>query len=135
MKYNKSEIFRNAWANRKETGKSLSECLKKAWAEAKSQANETKKNVVVKTYYSYNQRRYSLPWVCKVENGNYNFEIKVGMYTANHGDEGNLIVFTPVIGQVYAYGQKDYRGGKTEKNFIVWNGNEFVPCDKIGTIK
>lgn len=39
------------------------------------------------------------------------------------------------VGQVYGYGQKDYRGNGTVKKFAKWDGEKFVPCDKIGKVK
>ena len=48
------------------------------------------------------------------------------------GDEGDLIVSSPVTGQIYGWGQKDYRGGNTEKNFVKWDGSQFIECDKFG---
>lgn len=45
------------------------------------------------------------------------------------------MVTEPVEGQVYGYGQKDYRGNNTEKKFAKWIGEKFVPCDKIGQVK
>lgn len=45
------------------------------------------------------------------------------------------MVTEPVEGQVYGYGQKDYRGSNTEKKFAKWTGEKFVPCDKIGRVK
>lgn len=40
MKYNKSEIFKNAWAMVKEAGMTLSAALKNAWAIAKGTLKE-----------------------------------------------------------------------------------------------
>ena len=36
--------------------------LKKSWQEAKKMKDEVK-NVVVKSFYDYNARRYGTPWV------------------------------------------------------------------------
>ena len=53
-------------------------------------------NAVIDTFASYNTRRYSLPWVCKMdEHGKYNFNEKIGTYSATHGEEGELVVFHP----------------------------------------
>ena len=95
------------------------------------------KNAVINHYYSYNERRYSTPWVCEMTaDGKYNFEKRIGIYTGNgrKGEEGDLVIFDPVVGQVYGYGQKDYRGGNTEISFAKWNGEEFVACDKLGSL-
>lgn len=111
----------------------ISSALKKAWKEAKVMAKEIK-NVVVEHFESYNARRYSTPWVCKMnETGRHDFSERVGCYTAPAGEAGDLIIYAPVVGQVYGYGQKDYRGNNTEKSYVKWNGTGFVKCDKVGT--
>ena len=133
-KYNLSSIMKRAWALVKEVGMTISSALKKAWKEAKEVVEEIK-NVVVEHFYSYNPRRYSTPWVCVMtEDGKYDFSKPVGEYTANKGDEGDLIIYQPEVGQVYGWGQKDYRGNNTEKNYIKWTGSGFVKCDKLGAV-
>ncbi len=132
-KYNLSAIMKRAWALVKQFKVTISEALKKAWKETKDMAN-TIKNVVVERFISYNKRRYSKPWVCKMDtNGKYNFKEEVGTYSAVHGDEGDLIIYKPEIGQVYGYGQKDYRG-ESYIRFIKWNGTGFEACDKLGNL-
>lgn len=138
-KFDLSKIMKRAWELVKKAGMSISSGLKKAWEEAKNMC-ETAKNVVIGHFYDYNARRYSLPWVCLIdEQGKHDFSQKVGAYSANHGEEGDLIVFEPVIGQVYGFGQKDYRGGYNNRNTVrkiaKWTGTEFVECDKFGNIK
>lgn len=66
MKYNLSKIMKRAWKLVKKVGMSISSGLKKAWEEAKM-VKEIK-NVVLKEYMSYNKRRYSKPWICKMQN-------------------------------------------------------------------
>ena len=69
-------------------------------------------NAVLDSWGAYNQRRYGCPWVCVMRaDGSYNFGPRVGTYTGNarQGEGGDLVVFEPVVGQVYGYGQKDYR--------------------------
>lgn len=93
------------------------------------------KNAIIASYTSFNSRRYSSPWVCTVDDtGKYNFKASVGTYTGNGrtGDAGDLVVFEPVDGQVYGYGQKDYRGNNTEIKFAKWENESFVECDKLG---
>jgi hypothetical protein len=94
--------------------------------------------IIIKSYESFNQRRYSTPWVCEMtQDGKYDFSKRVGTYTGNgyQGEEGDLVIFDPVVGQVYGYGQKDHRGGNTEKAYVKWDGSRLVPCDKIGRVK
>lgn len=76
-------------------------------------------NAVLDSWGAYNQRRYGCPWVCVMRaDGSYNFEPRVGTYTGNarQGEGGDLVVFEPVVGQVYGYGQKDYRSSRS----MVW---------------
>lgn len=94
-------------------------------------------NVIIASFGSYNFRRYSTPWVCRMNNrGGYDFNVKVGIFTGKDGEEGDLIVYKPETNQVYAYGQKDYR--KSSGSFIEyakWDGESFVLCDKLGRTK
>ncbi len=95
------------------------------------------RKAVIDSYGSYNRRRYSRPWVCRMTpTGEYDFENRIGTYTGSlPGDAGDLVVFDPVKGTVYGYGQKDYRNRNTDINHAIWNGEEFVACDKLGRIK
>lgn len=75
------------------------------------------------------------PWVCVMRaDGSYNFEPRVGTYTGNarQGEGGDLVVFEPVVGQVYGYGQKDYRSSRSMVCYAKWDGSGFVRCDKLG---
>lgn len=93
-------------------------------------------DAIIESYLRYNHRRYSLPWVCEIHEAKYDFKKRVGVYTGEQpGDAGDLVVFDPVVGQVYAYGQKDYRGNNTEKKFAKWDGEKFVRCDILGREK
>jgi len=86
----------------------------------------------LKHFEIYNERRYSTPWVATIKDGKYDFANKVGYYTGNNGDEGDIVVTDPQQNVIYAYGQKDYRGGNTSKDFAIWDGEKFVKCDKAG---
>jgi hypothetical protein len=92
------------------------------------------RNAVIYSFGVYNEKRYSMPWVCcMTERGQFDFSKRVGVYTAKDGFEGDLVVTDPVVGQVYGYGQKDYRNPRhTMICFAKWDGNDFVPCDKLG---
>lgn len=95
-------------------------------------------NAIIASYSSFNQRRYGIPWVCAMTPaGKYDFSQRVGTYTGDgdRGESGSLVVTNPVEGQVYGYGQKDYRGNNTERKFAKWTGEKFVSCDKIGCVK
>ena len=96
------------------------------------------KNVLLHTYPSFNQRRFSDWWVAKVkEDGSYDFNDRCGGITGRgkSGEAGDLYVFSPVEGQVYAYGQKDYRGNGSGIYHRVWQDGEFKICDKLGRVK
>ena len=90
-------------------------------------------NQVIAHFGSYNARRYSTPWVCVMtRDGRYDFKTRVGTFSGRNGEEGELVVFDPVPGQVYGYGQKDYRGNNTDIRYAKWNGEQFIPCNKLG---
>lgn len=134
-KYDLSKIMKRAWYLVKKAGLTISRGLRAAWKEAKEVAEKIK-NATVEHFESYNKRRYGTPWVRMVdETGKYDFSKRVGTFTGSDGEEGNLVVFEPVVGQVYGWGQKDYRGGNTIKKFAKWTGSEFVECDKLGNNK
>lgn len=68
---------------------------------------------VIKTYDSYNPRRFGRPWVAKVnKDTTKDFQTRIGGYTGSHGEGGQLYINKPIEGQVYAYGQKDYRNSR-----------------------
>lgn len=96
------------------------------------------KNVIIKSFGGFNDHRYGTPWVCTMDaDGTHNFTAKVGTYTGDgrRGEAGDLIVFDPVPGVVYGYGQKDYRKNHGERGYALWDGSQFVPCDKLGREK
>lgn len=129
------EIVRNAIANHGGNSRMyLSSALRTAWSE--NRAPKEYKNVIINTYSSFNQRRYSNPWVALVEDGKYNFSKKIGEYTGRYGcgEAGELYIYAPVEGQIYAYGQKDYRGKNTEIIFATFANGHFVTCDKLGRV-
>lgn len=90
---------------------------------------------VIAHFDSYNKRRYSLPWVCQMTpDGKHDFKSRVGTFSDRDGNEGDLVVFDPIPGMVYGYGQKDYRGGNTIIRYAKWDGERFVPCNKLGFV-
>lgn len=84
----------------------------------------------LKHYESFNPRRYGDPWVAPVDpkTAKPDFTKKVGGYTGgyNRGEAGDLYLFEPVEGTVYTYGQKDYRGNKTERGYAKYTNGGFV---------
>lgn len=85
----------------------------------------------LKSYDSFNSRRYSNPWVAIVDKttAKPDFSVRVGGYTGgyNRGEAGDLYVTNPQDGAVYMFGQKDYRGGNTEREYAKFTGGVFVP--------
>ena len=97
--------------------------------------NMKAENVVLATYGSYNERRYSRPWLAIIKSGRYDFDAgrAAGYCTeASAGDGGDIIIRKPATGVVYAHGQKDHRGKGTRIRFAKWDGEKFVECDKAG---
>lgn len=84
---------------------------------------------------SYNHRRYSTPWLTKVNaQGKITFDEKIAGCTCQNGSDGQLYFYDePVENQVYAYGQKDYRGGNTKKLYCIYRDGEFlkVPPERL----
>lgn len=128
-------IMKTAWQIYKNAGcktrAEFSLALKMAWEIAK---NNTPKQVVIATFDQYNQRRYGTPWAAKLENGKYEFG--AGTYSAdyNYGDAGDLYINRPINNTIYAYGQKDHRGGKTMLQFAIYKNGKFIECDKLGRV-
>lgn len=91
---------------------------------------------VLASFGDYNPRRYSKPWVGTCDDtGRISFDF-VGRFTGNSDDGGDIVIFNPVEGQVYAYGQKDYRKPRyTLISFKKWTGETFVKCDRLGRDK
>lgn len=101
-------------------------------------AADSAKNVVLATFGDYNERRFSAPWCCTMTaEGKFDFTSRPAVYTGDvrHGTGGDLVVTTPKVGTVYAYGQKDNRSTKSRTLFSKWDGIQFVPCDRLGREK
>lgn len=91
------------------------------------------KNAIIASFPEYNARRYSMPWVCEMkEDGSYDFGKRIGTYSGGKGCAGELVVFAPEADKTYGFGQKDYRGNNTEIHYAKWNGERFIPCNKLG---
>ena len=87
----------------------------------------------VTKYESFNSRRYSDPWVALVgKNGRLDFSQKIGGYTGGYrtGDAGELYITNPQENQIYAYGQKDYRGNTGGYRYVQYKNGEFVEVKK-----
>lgn len=86
-------------------------------------------------YDSFNERRYSNPWVAICDSKcKPNFDKKVGEYTGGYGkgESGDLIVYEPVEGAVYMYGQKDNR--KTQhsvREYVIFHHGQFWKHSKM----
>ena len=83
----------------------------------------------IETYQSYNHRRYGTPWVAIINpaTAKPDFSRSVGGYTGANGSAGDLYVTDPQDGAVYMHGQKDYRGGNTQREYHLYVNGEFVP--------
>lgn len=91
----------------------------------------------IKTYESFNARRFGNPWVAKVNKaGKIDFSERVGGYTGGYGrgEAGSLFVAAPQEGQIYAFGQKDYRGNRGGYDYAVFLDGEFKEIEKAEII-
>lgn len=87
----------------------------------------------VTKYEGFNSRRYSDPWVALVgKNGRLDFSQKIGGYTGGYrtGEAGELYITNPQANQIYAYGQKDYRGNNGGYQYVQYKNGEFVEVKK-----
>ena len=96
--------------------------------------------VVVRRFDTFNHRRYGNPWVAIVskDTGKIDFSNRVGGYTGGYGkgDAGDLYINNPVVGAVYAYGQKDYRGSSGGYYYVKYIGDgHFEDVEKNDLIK
>ena len=93
--------------------------------------------VKINDFEAYNHRRYSRPWVALVVDAKPDFSAEVGRYTAKSGDAGELVIVDPQVGQVFTYGQKDYKGRHTEIAYCVYTekGLVDVPADKLSSVQ
>lgn len=99
---------------------------------------EGMKMLKVKDYSEFNFRRYSNPWIAKLnEELKPDFDAKAGGYSGgyNKGEAGYLYITQPEEGAIYMYGQKDYRGGNTEREYVKIVNGVCVSCNKLGDIE
>lgn len=96
---------------------------------------------VIKSYAAYNSRRYGMPWAAKVgKTARIDFSEKISGYTGGWGtgDAGDLYIENPEEGQIYAWGQKDYRNrtGSTCYYGIYQNGalTEIAKTDLVKAV-
>lgn len=93
--------------------------------------------VKIKNFEAYNHRRYSRPWVALVVDAKPDFSAEVGRYTAKSGEAGELVIIDPQVGQLFTYGQKDYKGHNTAVAYCVYTekGLVDVPADKLSSVQ
>jgi len=66
---------------------------------------------------SYNQRRYSKPWIARVTSWEKKPELAWGEY---HGDDnGGTLEITAEPGDIIRWGQKDYRGNGGRNEWVI----------------
>ena len=91
--------------------------------------------IIIAHYDSFNSRRYSNPWVAIVGSDHApDFSKNVGGYTGGYmrGEAGDLYIDSPREGEIYIFGQKDYRGRGAANRYITIVDGAPVPCDRLG---
>lgn len=95
--------------------------------------------IIIQKFEEFNQRRYSNPWVARVnpETGKIDFKESVGGYTGRYGagEAGELYFAKPIDGAVYAYGQKDYRGNNGFTAYVQYKNGELEEVQKSQLIE
>lgn len=88
--------------------------------------------LTVKEFHYFNQRRYSDPWIAKVDENGINFDKQIGEYTGGYrtGEPGELIIYKPENGQIVAFGQKDNRGNGGFTTYAVVQDGKLVEIDR-----
>ena len=79
-------------------------------------------------YNSYNQRRYSRPWISKVTNwpAGQRPTIEWGQYEGD--DNGGEVVMIAQPGDIIRHGQKDNRGNNSSRDWYIVSGSgELAP--------
>lgn len=112
--------------------------LRQLWAIAKEgvkkmeEAAKEYKMVAICTYERFNERRYGDPWVALITKTKEWVFKGIGGYTGARGagEAGELYVTAPVNGQVYAYGQKDYRKPGKAYEYVQFRDGAFYPVAK-----
>ena len=83
--------------------------------------------ITITKYDAFNSRRYSNPWAAKLALNNDNLAYDFcGTYTGYNGTAGDLLI-DAAPGTVIAWGQRDHKGGKTDR--------QFGEVEEDGTIK
>lgn len=93
---------------------------------------------VIKSYESFNERRYGNPWIAKVNSeGKIDFSVRIGGYTGKYGkgEAGQLYVTDPKENTIYAFGQKDYRGNNSEHEYVQFKDGKFIPIKKTELVE
>lgn len=94
---------------------------------------------VIKNYGSFNHRRYGNPWVTIVnpKTAKPDFSKEIGGYTGGYGrgEAGELYVNDPQENAVYMFGQKDYRGNNTERQYVQYKNGEFIPVSSENLVE
>ena len=89
---------------------------------------------VIIEYPSYNEKRYSKPWVAKVLAWPIGVRpiFKFGEFVGEHGNAG-YVEIDAEPGDVIATGQKDYRGNNTDREFYVVQDGGVVNGEPLST--
>lgn len=82
----------------------------------------------------YNERRYSKPWIAKVDfKENPKGEFSFGDFIGQQGEEGLLSLINVNVGDIVATGQKDFRKPKnsTPSYFVVLEDGSLDAIEKV----
>ena len=121
MKFNRSEIMRNAWTIRRESGCTMSAALKKAWAVAKKGIEMSKKDQIIERLNKIvamgnapqNGYHYELivsDWVKYGKNRTY-FKVVETRDNSRHCKEGNYGYFDNIANEYFPVKSIDFDFG------------------------
>jgi hypothetical protein len=69
---------------------------------------------ITRKTHEYNEKRYSKPWIAKVDFSTPDIDFSWGRWVGDEGEAG-LLELDCEIGDIIATGQKDYRKPKNSK--------------------
>lgn len=91
---------------------------------------------ITKEFGSYNQRRYSRPWIARVSAWPVGGRAELAWGTYLGDDTGGTVEIEASEGDVIRYGQKDNRGNGGSANWaIVQADGSFTDCKEANAAK
>ena len=87
---------------------------------------------IIQTYGDYDPTVYGTPWGAPCDSsGRPCFQGTTAHFTGGRGKGGDLFAEDPIPDSVWAYGQKNYRSGQSEKHYALFHNGGFYPVAEM----